>query len=185
MRRLIRGRNGVTAVACLAALLALSIVSPAVGGPSLSGVAKTAKKALKTANSAKKTANSAKKTAGQALREAAAGDTGAIMFVESPEVTVPANEAESAQANCPSGYKVISGGGSAITSDGIAVSITTSGRAGWGVVTYSSLIAGTVQAQALCAPTGKAVAASTVAASRAALERKLEAATERVRAGQR
>lgn len=48
-----RARRGATVAAVLAAILAVSIVSPAFGGPSLAQVAKTAKKALRVATTTK------------------------------------------------------------------------------------------------------------------------------------
>jgi hypothetical protein len=180
-----------------AVLLVAVLVMPAFGAPSPLGLAqkalRTAKKADKKARGATRVARNASvladaasgdaadanTTAAQAL-EAASGE--GIRFVESPEVYVPPFAAEGAVAFCPSGHRVVSGGGSAITIPGLAGSFTTAERAGWGVLAsnFGSSASGTVQAQALCAPNDSAVAAS-----HSDLKRKLRRALERIRARHR
>jgi hypothetical protein len=101
-----RARKAATAVAVLAALLALSIVSPAMGGPSLSSVARTAKSALKTAKSASKTARSAKKTASQAINSYAYLKT---VQVRQEVAAAPGTFADF-ELHCPSGYVAVGHG---------------------------------------------------------------------------
>src|SRR3954451_19276069 len=82
-----------------------------------------------------------------------------------PEVVVPADTAQHSTANCPAGQRVVSGGGTAIA-DGLAVSEPEVDRSGWYTIAYSSTISGTIQATALCAPSGRATVASAQAVTR-------------------
>jgi hypothetical protein len=69
---------------------------------------------------------------------------------------------KSAVAYCPAGQKVISGGGTSVSDEQLAASEATCDRSGWFVIGIDLADNGGeyVQAQALCAASGKAVAAS-------------------------
>jgi hypothetical protein len=144
MSRLTRARKGAVAAAVLAALLALSIVSPAMGGPSLRSVAKNAKKALSTAKKANNRAYAAIDDAADARAVAidakntavAASARGTITQVTSAKTFIGPGGVGSATAYCPAGQRAISGGGAMISGvyDGLAVSGSNSGRSGWFVV---------------------------------------------------
>jgi hypothetical protein len=76
-----------------------------------------------------------------------------------PEVAVPPSTVEGASAVCPAGTRAISGGGYGGIS-GIDVSEAETGRVDWFVITDNEkLITEHIHAEALCAPTGAAVAA--------------------------
>jgi hypothetical protein len=87
---------------------------------------------------------------------------GAIITIEGPIHSIGAFKAENSIATCPAGTRAISGGGVAITLNGIAVSVAGVGRETWGVVAANdtSSTEATVQAIAYCVGTNQAVAAS-------------------------
>lgn len=85
-----------------------------------------------------------------------------LQAVESPTFSVAAGDAGSAQAFCPAGSRVVSGGGSFITgaANGIAATRANNARTGWFVIGgNTSSIDGEVSAIAYCAQAGNAVAA--------------------------
>ena len=158
-------------VIVLSVALVASFAVPAFGGPSPLKVAKkalrTAKKANKTAKSAGKRASAAGTTAGQALTNAnralTQASAGGITVVAGRAEAIPPGGVEDSIAGCPTGQKAISGGGHSITANGeeMVASQTNADRSGWFVIgtnTFGSTN-GEVQAIALCAPAGKAVAA--------------------------
>jgi hypothetical protein len=170
-------------VAALAAVLCLSIVSPALGGPSIGSVAKTAKKALSTAKKAdsraRNAAGEASDAAGLANQANSTASTalarGQITLVKSPQVAFgPTDVVQGATAVCPAGQKVVSGGGLSNSDQEIAATEPTSDRSGWIVIGIDLTDNGGeyVQATALCAPSGQAIAASK-AAIRAEVARKV------------
>jgi hypothetical protein len=181
-------RTAIAAVLACASLLAVSIVSPAFGGPSIGSVAKTAKKALKTAKKGSRTASAAKRTAATArttatsARETAASaqslagaangkadqalarpvvTVGGITPVE-VAVAIPPGGFETTAAVCPAGQRAISGGVVSVSSQGgVWVDIASGDRAAWiggGEDLGSS--GGTLNVTAYCAPGGQATAAS-------------------------
>ncbi len=111
------------------------------------------------------------------------GGVGQITVVASERVLFNGENVQSAVALCPSGSKVVSGGGISISDQQLAASATTEERSGWGVVGIDLISdpGDYVQAQALCAPTGGAVAASDKSqalAEFARLKEKIEAARD-------
>lgn len=117
MTGLVRDHRAATAAACIAAIaFTFSIVSPALGGPSIRSIAKTAKKALSTARTAKSTAGQAHHDAGVALNraDAAVGTAnGALGVANAGAKTVTVDGGERAAlpldfaewtVNCPPGY---------------------------------------------------------------------------------
>ena len=97
--------------------------------------------------------------AGPAGPSAVAG----ITVVRGPQVLFgPTDVVKAATAFCPAGQRVVSGGGASITDEELAVSEATSDRSGWFVIGVDEFDGGGeyVQAQALCAPAGVAVASS-------------------------
>src|SRR3954454_16165641 len=90
-------------------------------------------------------------------------DLGQAQIVLGPKVSfTDPSGVQSATAFCPAGQRAISGGGASISSEQIAVTAPTSDRSGWFIIgiDYSGSGSAYVQAEAVCAPTGKAVAAS-------------------------
>jgi hypothetical protein len=88
---------------------------------------------------------------------------GQITVVESPRVPYgPTDVAQLAIAFCPAGQRVISGGGVNIGDEQLGMSEAANDRSAWGVIGIDVVDNGGeyVQAQALCAPSGSAVAAS-------------------------
>jgi hypothetical protein len=73
----------------------------------------------------------------------------------------PSDLVMTAIAFCPAGQRVISGGGVNIGDEQLAISMPTSDRSGWAVAGVDLVDNGGeyVQAQAICAPAGQAVAA--------------------------
>jgi hypothetical protein len=89
---------------------------------------------------------------------------GQITVVFSPEVPFagsPTPGIQSAIAFCPSGQRVVSGGGISLSDEQLAATEALDDRTGWFVIGIDLSPAGNevIQAQALCAPTGQAVAA--------------------------
>lgn len=163
-------RTAVSVIAACAVLLTVSLVTPALGGPSVGSLAKKAKKALKLGKSAKRTANaawssaaSANRKADQALARPVVTPSG-IVTVTSPTSFVPPVEVGAAIAFCPGGQRALSGGGSMISGfgDGLAVSKANDARTAWFVIAVnnSEFTTAELQATAYCAPAGGAVAAS-------------------------
>jgi hypothetical protein len=97
MRRTRKHRTATVAVALAAVFLFASLVSPAVGGPSLGSVAKTAKKALRTA----KKANSRAK---RALRRS--GPPG-IVSLGQEEVPAAPQDFARFDIRCPGGTRAV------------------------------------------------------------------------------
>jgi hypothetical protein len=188
-------RTAIAAVLACAMLLAVSIVSPAFGGPSIGSIAKTAKKALKTGKSANRTATAANRTANGAKSTANAAHSlagsangkadqalarpvvtpGGITLAKSAVSSVPPGSVGSAIAFCPAGHRAISGGGFFNTGagDGILASRANDDRTSWFVLGLStSSITGTIEAYAYCTPAGTAVTAgNTRARTRAEVAR--------------
>jgi len=86
---------------------------------------------------------------------------GQVTTVSSAQVPYGADFAQTAIAYCPAGQRVISGGGANIADEQLAASIPAGARIGWGVIGVDLTDNGGeyVQAYALCAPAGQAVAA--------------------------
>jgi hypothetical protein len=86
----------------------------------------------------------------------------------------PTDIAQFAIAYCPAGHRVVSGGGVSISDEQLAASIPTAARDGWGVIGTDLFDNGGeyVEAYAVCAPAGQAMAAR--AGSREAAERMFE-----------
>jgi hypothetical protein len=179
MTRTVRTTFAISVIASM--LFAASFAVPAMGGPSLGKVYTTAKKALRTAKQAKRSASTANSRALTAQGRAStaqsradsayalAGQANArvqITVVRSAEVTVAPSTAGGAEAICPSGQRVISGGGAFVSgADAMSITDTTNDRSRWYVIGYNSApINATVEATALCAPSGQAVAANRGAA---------------------
>lgn len=183
------GRISKTPLAVLAAgaVLTLSIVSPALGGPSIGSVAKTAKKALSTgkkamsraraadrrARAAGNRASSAEQRAAGAAGLAATANGKADQALARPVVTaggitevagtatIPAGSFEVAVAACPPGQRAISGGGTVLTAGGgLWASEASDDRTAWfaGGEDLGG-VGGTVTAYAYCVPGGQAAAA--------------------------
>ena len=74
----------------------------------------------------------------------------------------PTDLVMAAIAFCPAGQRVVSGGGVSISDEQLAASRPTDDRSGWGVIGVDLTDNGGeyVQAYAICAPAGRAVAAS-------------------------
>lgn len=102
-------------------VLALSLVSPAMGGPSISGIGKIAKKALKsskqaqrTANASERVANAARQTAGTAIDTANSANGNATNALAqaglvktstvSQEVVAQPGDFAHFDVRCPAGY---------------------------------------------------------------------------------
>jgi hypothetical protein len=103
--------------------------------------------------------------------------TGQITVVNSPQVAFgPSDVVQSAAAFCPAGQRVVSGGGASISDEQLAATEATGDRSGWFVIGVDQVDNGGeyVQAEALCAPTGQAIAASSKARTLAKIA-KLEA----------
>jgi hypothetical protein len=107
---------------------------------------------------------------------------GAITLVNSSQVAFGPDVVKSATAFCPAGQRVVSGGGVSISDEQLAASQATSDRTGWFVIGVDTYDNGGeyVQAQALCAPAGVAVASS---ASHTRAERDVASAVKKVQAG--
>lgn len=188
-------RRTMFAVTACASLLAVSIVSPAVGGPSVSTVAKQATKALKLGKGATRKANAAAKSARSARSAASAAQTtantaagkaeqalarpvittGAITTVTNT-ASVPAGETAVITAVCPGGQRVIAGGVvSDVSVGGTWIDVASTNRAGWigGAEDLPGGTGGTLTVEAYCAPTGQATAASQ-ASTRRAIDREVE-----------
>lgn len=107
-------RTAIAATVACAGLLTVSLVSPAFGGPSVTGIAKQAKKALKIGKSAKRAAASATRTANQARDTAdaasgtasqALGQAGRVSTVTiSQEVAAAPGTFAEFDLRCPGGY---------------------------------------------------------------------------------
>lgn len=107
---------------------------------------------------------------------------GALNTVSSAQVPFgPTDVVMGAVAYCPSGQRVVSGGGISVSDEQIAASEPTTDRAGWVVIGIDLSDDGGeyVQAQALCAPAGTAVAAS---AGHSASNAHIAALVRRIRA---
>jgi hypothetical protein len=91
-------------------------------------------------------------------------DLSAITVVNSGQVAFGSTDvAKGATAFCPAGQKVVSGGGISISDEQLAASQPNADRSGWFVIGIDLVDNGGeyVQAYALCAAGGKAVAART------------------------
>jgi hypothetical protein len=99
---------------------------------------------------------------------------GGITVVYSGEVPYgPTDVVQSAIAFCPAGQRVVSGGGTNLADEQIAATEALSNRTGWFVIGVDLVANGgeTIEAQALCAPTGRAVAARSSARARSQVAR--------------
>ena len=97
---------------------------------------------------------------------------GQSTIVQSAQVPFgPTDIVQYAIAYCPAGHRVVSGGGVSISDEQLAASMPTAARDGWGVIGIDLSDDGGeyVEAYAICAPAGQAMAAR--AGSRAAAER--------------
>jgi hypothetical protein len=169
-----RLRNTLAISVVASMLFAISFAVPAMGGPSLGGVYKVAKKALSTGKHAQRSADGANANANDAYDLAGHADTnatnalahGQITLVTGSQVFYGSSAVQTAIAFCPTGQRVISGGGVNIADEQLAVSTATAGRSGWGVIGVDLYDNGGeyIQAQALCAPSGQAFAANHTAA---------------------
>jgi hypothetical protein len=90
------------AIVLAGVVIAGSVVSPAFGGPSLTSVAKTARKGLSTARKANSRAKRAQRTANTALRTAAVRDV-------SRDASVPAG-GDVYELDCPAGFAPVGWG---------------------------------------------------------------------------
>jgi hypothetical protein len=91
------------------------------------------------------------------------GAPGRLLVVRGPLVTIQPSSVGVSEANCPSGYDIVSGGYSAVLGVGGDVNQNepVSAYSWWaGVSTRLSSERATVGAVALCAPAGQAVTAS-------------------------
>ena len=146
-------RTAIAAILACAMLLAVSVVSPAFGGPSISSVAKTAKKALNSGKSAKRSAAAAKRTANAAKSAAATANgkadqalarpvfnAGQLAVAEGGRTAAPPGEVSTALAFCPAGQRAVSGGGFFNTGagDGIIASRANGDRSAWFVIGLST-----------------------------------------------
>jgi hypothetical protein len=142
------------------AIVALgAVISPAVGAPSIGQVASIARKALSIGNQAQSTARQAKRTANRARRIAAGKpNLGATRRVVS-STTIPADDAQIAVAQCPSGMRVIAGGAFTNALYNLFLSGPDQTSTAWlgGGDNIGSSIAATVDATAYCARPGRAV----------------------------
>jgi hypothetical protein len=105
---------------------------------------------------------------------------GQITVVKSAQEPFGTDVVRAAVAFCPTGSRVVSGGGISISDQEIAATEATDDRAAWFVIGIDETDNGGeyVQAQALCAPAGLAIAAtskSRVRAQVAKLEAKIKA----------
>lgn len=103
---------------------------------------------------------------------------GQITVVRSPQVFFgPSDVVQSAIAFCPAGNRVVSGGGVSVTDEQLAATEATGDRSGWLVIGVDTVDDGGeyVQAQALCAPAGQAIAAGTTKSRAKAKVARLEA----------
>jgi hypothetical protein len=82
-----------------------------------------------------------------------------LEIVEGPKNAIPAKAAEVSVATCPAGKHVVSGGGSAISDYGLAISYMSSNHLSWNTISYETDSGGTIQAFVYCAGAGQAVAA--------------------------
>ena len=102
------------------------------------------------------------------------GPAGPVALSGITEVVGPkeliGEEVGSSLALCPAGTHAVSGGGAAITLDGMGASEMTASHQGWFVVAIGTSFNSTVQAVAYCAGVGQAVAASRPRADAATLE---------------
>jgi hypothetical protein len=105
---------------------------------------------------------------------------GTSLVVRSAQVPFgPTEVAKAAIAYCPPGHRAISGGGVSVSDDELAASIPAGDRLGWGVIGIDLVDNGGeyVEAYAICAPAGQAVAASV--GPRAGVERTFEKLAEK------
>jgi hypothetical protein len=111
-------------------------------------------------------------------------DLSGLNVVTSQQVQFGSNVAQVATAFCPPGQKVVSGGGVSVSDEQLAATEPTSDRSGWFVIGLDATEDGGeyVQAQALCAGSGKAVAASTPAAAHKRVMEQLAARLAQIRA---
>jgi hypothetical protein len=100
--------------------------------------------------------------------------------VNSAQITFGLDVVKGATAFCPAGQRVVSGGGVSISDEQLAASQATADRTGWFVIGVDAYDDGGeyVQAQALCAPAGVAVASS---ASHAGATREVASAVEKLK----
>jgi hypothetical protein len=180
----------VFAFAC-AAFMAMAVVAPALGGPSITAIGKTAKKALSVGRHAQRSAADAQRAAdganariGPVSSAAAAANSKADQALARPVVTlsgltvvsasaaIPPNDNNSVAAVCPAGQRVISGGAATTSPQGGTwLSIASSDRQAWlaGGEDLSGS-GGDVTAEAYCTGTGQAAASKI---SRVAIQREL------------
>ncbi len=156
-----------------------SPISPALGGPSIASIGKTAKKALRTASQAKSSAGKARSaatsagdTAESALSTANAANGKADQALARPVVTlsgitvvrasaaIPPNDSNSVAATCPAGQRVVSGGAVSVSGlGGTWLDVASENRQAWlaGGEDLSGS-GGEVTAEAYCTAGGQAVA---------------------------
>jgi hypothetical protein len=126
-------------------------------------LSKSAKRSLK-GNSGLRGATGAQGPQGAQGAQGPAGPSvvGQSVVVSSPQVLFGDEIVQMAVAFCPPGHRVVSGGGASISDEQIAVTRPTDDRSGWGVIGVDLYEGASdyVQATAICAPAGQAVAAS-------------------------
>jgi hypothetical protein len=108
---------------------------------------------------------------------------GQVTVVRSAQVPFgSASVVQSAVAVCPAGQRVVSGGGASISDEELAATDVSNDRTSWFVIGVDEFDNGGeyVQATALCAPTGQAVAASN---SRAKVRAQVDRLAEKIAAG--
>src|SRR5215210_872072 len=110
--------------------------------------------------------------AGPAGPQGPAGPTvvGQLTIVKSAQVPYgPADTVMGAQAFCPAGQRVVSGGGTNVGDEQLAATEPNDSRTGWFVIGVDRVDNGGeyVQATAVCGPANQAVAASTQSRARA------------------
>lgn len=115
-------------------------------------------------------------------------DRSEILVVKGPKIPIPPGEVATSVATCHEGERVVSGGASAVTLNGVSTSEASEDRRSWLVVAANSDNAPTetVQATAYCAAGRYAVAASARSAHMRALRQAQAIAshlTKRLRTG--
>ena len=156
-------------------VLAVVALALAIGGTATAAKLITSKnikngtiKAVDISTSAKQSLRGQKGNTGPQGPQGAQGPAGPsavarITVVDSPQAAFgPTDVVMSAIAFCPAGQLAVSGGGVSISDEELAATQATDSRDGWFVIGVDETDDGGeyVQARALCAPAGVAVAAS-------------------------
>ena len=104
-----------------------------------------------------------------------------LNYYEGPKEYI-GEEVGSSVATCPAGQHAVSGGGSAITLDGMAVSEPSEDHQSWYVIAAGTSENSTVQAEVNCAGAGAAVAAGTNSKAHARAVAEAKALVARIKA---